>query len=213
MKTLVLLALCAVVHAEPHAWQPAPGHTHMKLWPGVAPDLRPMPRPESQSQEEKASVAKHWTAVTNVSVPTLTVYAPTTKSTGAAVVVIPGGGFEVLAMDLEGTEVCDWLTSTGVTCVLLEYRVPSAPYDWRTDSRPDNLCTPTQSLEDTQRAMGLVRAHADEWGIDPHAVGVIGFSAGGYLAAEISTRWKRRLYAPVDDADRQSARPDFAIAI
>ena len=152
-------------------------------------------------------------AVTNVSRPTMTVYSPTGKNTGVAVVVFPGGGFQVLAIDLEGTEVCDWLTSKGITCVLLKYRVPSEPYDWRCNCRPDDLATSTRSLQDAQRTLGLVRRHAREWHIDPHKIGVLGFSAGGYLAAEISTSFQRRLYAPVDDADRESARPDFAVLV
>lgn len=143
----------------------------------------------------------------------MTAYAPTTKNTGAAVMVFPGGGFEVLAIDLEGTEVCDWLTAKGVTCILLKYRVPSTPYDWHCDCRTDGLATPTQSLEDAQRAMGLVRLHAAEWHIDPHKIGVMGFSAGGYLVAEMSTRCRERLYAPIDDADKESARPDFAVLV
>jgi acetyl esterase/lipase len=96
---------------------------------------------------------------------------------------------------------------------LLKYRVPSEPFDWRCNCRPDNLITSTRSLEDTQRTIGLVRLHAREWHIDPHKIGVIGFSAGGYLAAEISTNYQHRLYPPVDDADKQSARPDFAMLI
>jgi acetyl esterase/lipase len=143
----------------------------------------------------------------------MTVYAPVARNTGAAVVVIPGGGFQVLAMDLEGAEICDWLTSRGVTCVLLKYRVPSIPYVWQCDCRPHNHALSTPSLEDAQRTLRLVRAHAAEWGIDPHKVGVIGFSAGGYLVAELSTHFYDRLYAPVDAADRLSSRPDFAIAI
>jgi acetyl esterase/lipase len=149
----------------------------------------------------------------NVTVPTLTVYAPKGKNTGAAVLVLPGGGFQILAMDLEGSEICDWLTSKGVNCVLLKYRVPSKPYDWHCDCRPDNLTVPTQSLEDVQRAMGLIRLNAKQWNIDPHRVGVIGFSAGGYLVAEISTHYQQRLYTPVDGADYESCRPDFAIGI
>ena len=145
--------------------------------------------------------------------PTVTIYAPNGKNTGTAVVVLPGGGFQVLAIDLEGTEVCDWLSSKGITCVLLKYRVPSEPYDWRCDCRPDNLVTSTRSLEEAQRTIGLVRLHAKEWHIDPHKIGVLGFSAGGYLAAEISTNFKQRLYTPVDDADKESARPDFAVLV
>ena len=127
--------------------------------------------------------------------------------------MFPGGGFEVLAIDLEGTEVCDWLTAAGIACVLFKYRVPSEPYDWHCDCRPHNLMVPKHALDDAQRAVGLVRLHAAEWHIDPHKVGVLGFSAGGFLVAEISTHFARRLYKPIDDADKQSARPDFAIAI
>ncbi len=147
--------------------------------------------------------------------PTMTIYSPHGKNTGAAVVVLPGGGFAALAIDLEGTEVCDWLTSRGITCVLLKYRVPSEPYDWRCDCYADHdgLVTSTRSLEDLQRTMGLVRLHARQWHIDPHRIGVLGFSAGGYLAAEISTKFQKRLYASIDDADKESARPDFAALV
>ncbi|HEY9512912.1 MAG TPA: alpha/beta hydrolase, partial [Rhodanobacter sp.] len=162
---------------------------------------------------DKLLAGKPVTAVTNVTRPTMTVYAPKGKNTGVAVVVFPGGGFHILAMDLEGTEACDWLTSRGITCVLLKYRVPSAPYEWQCDCRPHNFALSVPSLEDAQRTMRLVRSHAAQWHIDPHKVGVLGFSAGGFLAAEISTNFARRLYAPVDAADRESARPDFAMPI
>jgi hypothetical protein len=129
-------------------------------------------------------------------------------------VVFPGGGFEGLAIDLEGTEVCDWLTSKGITCALLKYRVPSLPYDWRRNCRPNSgLAKSTLPLEDAQRTMGLLRLHAAEWHIDPHKIGVLGFSAGGYLVAEISTDFARRLYRPVDAADKESCRPDFAVGV
>jgi acetyl esterase/lipase len=201
--TLCLLALSGSVHAKTMAWQPAAGHAQIPIWPGAAPDGQPVPGPETLARG----------AVTNVTRPTMTVYAPRGANSGAAVVVIPGGGFQILAIDLEGTEVCDWLTSKGVTCVLLKYRVPSVPYVWRCDCRPHNLTTSVPSLEDVQRTLRLVRFHAAQWHVDPHKVGVIGFSAGGYLVAEISTNFKRRLYSPVDTADRESARPDFAMPI
>jgi acetyl esterase/lipase len=156
---------------------------------------------------------KPMTAVTNVTQPTMTVYAPTGKNTGAAVVVFPGGGFQILAMDLEGTEACDWLTSKGITCILLKYRVPGVPYNWHCDCRPNNYAISTPSLEDAQRALRLVRFHAAQWNIDPHKIGVLGFSAGGYLVAETSTNFNRHLYAPVDTADKESSRPDFAVAV
>ena len=119
----------------------------------------------------------------------------------------------MLAIDLEGTEACDWLTSQGITCVLLKYRVPSVPYDWHCKCRPDDFASSVPALEDAQRALRLVRFHATRWHIDPHKVGVLGFSAGGYLVAEVSTNFGRRPYKPVDAAGKESSRPDFAMAI
>jgi len=200
--------------ASTASWQPSPGHTQLPIWQGRAPDAQPVPGPETLKIDSDFFVAgRHVTGVFNVTQPTMTVYAPTEKNTGVAFLVFPGGGFQGLAIDLEGTEVCDWLTSAGITCVLLKYRVPSLPYDWHCKCRPDGLAISTLALEDAQRTMGLVRFHANEWHIDPHKVGVLGFSAGGYLVAEISTHFDRRLYAPVDAADRESSRPDFAVAI
>jgi acetyl esterase/lipase len=143
----------------------------------------------------------------------MTVYVPTGKNTGAAVVVIPGGGFQILAIDLEGSEACDWLTSRGITCVLLKYRVPGVPYVWQCNCRPHDFELSVPSLQDLQRTMRLLRFHAAQWHVDPHKIGVLGFSAGGFLVAEISTNYDRRLYAPVDAADKESARPDFAMPI
>jgi acetyl esterase/lipase len=139
----------------------------------------------------------------NVSAPTLTAFAPKEKNTGAAVVVFPGGSYKILAIDLEGTEVCDWLTSRGITCVLLKYRVPdTGPYP-KSD----------EALQDAQRAVGMVRAHAAEWKVDPKRVGVLGFSAGAHLATAVSTHYGMRLYPRVDDADDVSCRPDFAVVV
>jgi len=211
-----LFALFATsdLHAQPPAWQASLGHSQIPLWPGTPPDAQPMPGAEYAETETKSLVAgKPVITDTNVSQPTMTVYAPEGSNTGTAVVVIPGGGFQILAMDLEGTEVCDWLTSKGITCVLVKYRVPSVPYVWKCDCRPHNLVKSVPSLEDAQRAMSLTRFHATEWHIDPHKIGVLGFSAGGYLVAEVSTSFKRRLYSPVDAADKESSRPDFALAI
>jgi acetyl esterase/lipase len=210
---LCLLAACASAHAHTMDWQPSAGHTQIPIWPGVAPDASPVPGPETATVSKELLAGKPATAVTNVTRPTLTLYAPEGKNSGAAVVVIPGGGFQMLAIDLEGTETCDWLTSKGITCVLLKYRVPSEPYVWQCDCRPHNLSTSVPSLQDVQRAMRLVRFHAMQWHIDPHKVGVLGFSAGGYLVAEISTNSERRLYSPVDAADKESSRPDFAMPI
>jgi acetyl esterase/lipase len=137
--------------------------------------------------------------------PTVTLYKAkgAGSAPGPAIVVFPGGGYNILAIDLEGTEVCDWLTGAGVNCVLLKYRVPgTGPY-------PKS----SAALQDAQRAMGLVRLHAAEWGIDPNRVGVLGFSAGGHLSAAISNIYDKRLYDPIDEADKLSCRPDFSVVV
>jgi acetyl esterase/lipase len=139
----------------------------------------------------------------------MTVYAPDGGNTGAAAVVFPGGGYEDLAIDLEGTEVCDWLTSRGITAVLLKYRVPGDGQRPKSGPYPRS----PMALEDAQRTVGLVRFHAVEWHIDPHKIGVLGFSAGGHMVAAMSTHFERRLYSYVDAADKESCRPDFAVAI
>lgn len=123
--------------------------------------------------------------------------------------VFPGGGYWVLYMDLEGTEVCDWLTSKGITCVLLKYRVPGEHLSPKSGPYPES----PMALEDAQRAIGLVRHQADELNIDPHKIGVLGFSAGGHLVVAMSAHFQKRLYPPVDAADQESCRPDFAVAL
>lgn len=211
---LCLLATSLGAYAAAGPWHPAPGHTQIPLWPGAVPDAQPMPGTETQAVRTEHLIAgRPWTAVTNVSQPTMTVYAPQGASSGASVVVFPGGGFQVLAMDLEGTEACHWLTSEGITCILLKYRVPSVPYDWHCKCYGDDFAVSLPALQDAQRAIRLVRFHAAAWHLDPRKVGVLGFSAGGYLAVEVSTDFQRRLYAPVDAADQASDRPDFVMAI
>src|SRR5690348_13444874 len=218
MKRLIL-GVCVVIlaggaKAQTKEWQPSAGHAQVAIWPGKAPDAEALPGRETTESDPKFLIAgKPVVGVYNVARPTITVYSPTGKNTGVAAVVFPGGGFDELAIDLEGTGVCDWLTSKGITCVLLKYRVPSLPYDWHCKCRPNDLATSTLALEDAQRTMGLVRLHAAEWHVDPHKIGVLGFSAGGYLVAEISTNFSHRLYAPVDAADRESCRPDFSVAV
>ncbi|WP_180542143.1 alpha/beta hydrolase [Nevskia soli] len=179
------------------------------IWPHGAPaghqDAQPDTKPEADTTTAKDNLiaGKPLIRLGHVTNPTLTIYPPKGNNSGAAVVVFPGGGYSILAMDLEGTEVCDWLTSSGITCAVLKYRVPgSGPF-------PKSAA----ALQDAQRAMGIVRMHAAEWQIDPHRVGVLGFSAGGHLAAAVSTHYDERLYPAIDAADQQSCRPDFAIVI
>lgn len=199
-----LAAFASQAAAQPTGWPPSPDRPTLRLWPGTAPGEQPNQPPESNSATDKNVIAgRPIYLLNNVSVPTITLYKPRGENSGAAAVVFPGGGYHILAIDLEGTEVCDWLTSIGVNCVLLKYRVPdTGPY-------PKS----SAALQDAQRAVGLVRQHAAEWGIDPHRVGVLGFSAGGHLAAAISTHFDRRLYESVDDADKLSCRPDFAVVV
>jgi len=207
---LVLATLAAgagTSFAQKPAWPPAAGHLTLPLWPGPgsAPGAAPNDSPEADLTTAKDNLiaGKPLIRLGNVSRPTLTLYTPTGKNTGAAVVVFPGGGYHILAIDLEGTEVCDWLTSRGVTCILVKYSVPdSGPY-------PKS----SAALQDAQRALGLVRSHASEWHIDPHRIGVLGFSAGAHLAAALSTHFEERLYTPIDSADKLSCRPDFAVIV
>ena len=196
-------------------WQPSPGHTQLPIWPGAPPDAQQVDGPEVAGPVTDHLVAgKPWTYISNVSQPTITVYSPKEKNTGVAVVVFPGGGYRILAIDLEGTEVCDWLTSTGITCVLLKYRVPGLgmyqkpAYPWSGPYPQSPI-----ALDDAQRAVGLVRFHAAEWRIDPHKIGVLGFSAGGHMVAALSTHFEHRLYRAFDAADKVSCRPDFAVAL
>jgi acetyl esterase/lipase len=199
------------IAAAQSAWHPSAGHTQVAIWPGAIPDAQPVTGPElsatvvDSAGNPKLVGGRPWVYVDRVSQPTMTVYSPAGKNTGAAVVVFPGGGYSILAIDLEGTEVCDWLTSKGVTCVLLKYRVPCVKTGAYRDCRT--------ALEDAQRTVGLVRFNAAQWHIDPHRIGVIGFSAGGHMVAAMSTHFEKRLYKAVDAADRESCRPDFAIAL
>ncbi|MGA3372045.1 MAG: alpha/beta hydrolase [Terracidiphilus sp.] len=191
--------------AQPSGWPPPPGHLTLPLWPGVAPGAPANPPAEADTTTAKDNLIAGRTLVRlgNVSAPTLTLYTPKSNNSGAAVVVFPGGGYRILAIDLEGTEVCDWLNSAGITCVLLKYRVPgTGPYP-----------TSSAALQDAQRALGLVRAHAAEWKIDPNRIGVLGFSAGAHLAAALSTHFDKRLYDSIDAADQLSCRPDFAVIV
>jgi acetyl esterase/lipase len=214
MKLLIfaLFIVCASdgLSAQTPGWQPSPGHTQVPIWPGAVPDAQPVAGPEATTTESDSLVAgRPWISIGKVSRPTMTVYSPKGNNTGVAVVVFPGGGYWVLAIDLEGTEVCDWLTSKGITCVLLKYRVPGNGLFPRSGPYPRS----PMALEDAQRAIRLVRFHAAEWHIDPHKVGVLGFSAGGHLSVATSIYFDKRLYPAVDQADKQSCRPDFAVVL
>ena len=175
--------------------------TQVPIWPGTPPGAKKIQGAETTAVAKSLVAGKPWTYVSNVSRPTMTVYPPRGKNTGAAVVVFPGGGYQILAIDLEGTEVCDWLTSRGITCVLSKYRVPNSGPEWDQECGCFRDTHSSMALEDAQRTISLVRSRAAEWRIDPHKIGVLGFSAGGHLVAAVSTRCKT------------SCRPNFAVAL
>jgi len=193
------------------SWPPSPEHATIALWPGGAPGSSTAKGPEQDitTATDRQVAGRSVIRVGNVSVPTITLYpargmtAPAAAGSAPGVVVFPGGSYRILAIDLEGTEVCDWLNSVGVTCVLVKYRVPE------TGPFPKSAA----ALQDAQRAVSIVRQHAAEWHIDPKRVGVLGFSAGGHLSAALSTHYEQRLYPAVDGADQLSCRPDFALII
>jgi len=207
LSLLALLLHATLVHAQ--LWQAPSGLLQTPIWPHAAPNPGPAIAPESVAHQ-----ASHggWTQISNVSQPSMTVFPPTAPSTGAAVIVFPGGGFRVLAIDLEGTEICDWLSARGITCVLLKYRVPGGNHHW--DEKCQCHITPAipRALQDAQRTIRLVRSRASELKIDPAKIGVIGFSAGGYLVAQTSNI-VTSTYQRVDAVDQLSSRPDFAIAL
>lgn len=190
-------------------WQPTIDGVQFPLWPENFPLSKPDSgdHPEVTGNGSPTIAGKLWNWASYVTRPTMTIYRPKTSNNGAAILVLPGGGFRAVAMDLEGTEICDWVVQKGMTCVLLKYRTPQV-WHWNKgqNQRPKTLLP----LEDAQRAMGLLRLKASEYGINPNKIGAIGFSAGAYLAAELSNN-ETRTYAPSDAADRLSTIPNFAI--
>ena len=175
--------------------------TTLLLWPGGNPEPSRVMGAEADTTTVTPS-GRSVVHITNVSAPSLMVYAPAAgKNTGAAALVFPGGSYLRLSYTTEGTDICEWLNSIGMTCVLVKYRVPEDGH------YPANV----EDLEDAQQAMRITRAHAAEWGIDPHKVGVIGFSAGAHLAVVLSThpdfQGKNVAVSTVD------ARPDFQMVI
>ena len=190
-------------------WRPAPDGVQIPLWAADIPLAKPDTgdHPEATGNGSPTVGGRKWHWASYVTRPTMTVYRPKGRNTGAAMVVLPGGGFHAVATDLEGTEVCDWVVRQGMTCVMVKYRTPQVwPRENGRQRRPDVLL----ALEDAQRAMRLLRQNAADYGIDPRKIGVIGFSAGAYLVTNLS-HTDESTYPLRDAADRQSSRPDFAI--
>jgi len=194
MKPLALvLAFCCTACAVALGAEPT---ATIKLWPGKPPGDTKDVGPEKWSNNNRT--------LTNVSTPDLAIYRPDkSKDTHVAIVVCPGGGFTNLAMQHEGIQVAQWLNSIGITAAVLKYRVPAR------EGMPRYMA----GFQDGQRAMGIVRSKASEWQIDPNRIGIMGFSAGGQVAADVETNFDKRAYEAVDDADKVSTKPDFAILV
>jgi acetyl esterase/lipase len=179
----------------------------LPLWPNGTPEPSTVSGPERDTSQatDRPIAGRPVIRLTDISHPSLTVYRPdSAKDTGAAVVVFPGGGYRILALDLEGTEVCEWLNSIGMTCVLVKYRVP---FDGHYPEKAEDL-------EDGQQAMRLTRAHAAEWHIDPERVGALGFSAGGHLVVILGNHADfKREGAPETPESKLDARPNFVLVI
>lgn len=199
---LLVIGLAVIAIDQMHGAQPSKVY---ELWPAVAPGEKGDIGEERDTTKPTDGLVagKRVIRLGNVSKPTLSIYpAPRKKNTGTTVLVVPGGGYHILALDLEGTEVCEWLNSIGVTAALLKYRVPARA----------GLAKHEAPLQDAQRAMGLLRSRAKELGLNPQHIGAVGFSAGGHLVAALSSATERT-YPLVDVADASSCRPDFNIVI
>lgn len=205
----VLMAACLGV-----AW-PLVGENSplvVEIWPGKVPDEtsdigaeRFVMSPELDRKQ--VEVTEPTRMLTDVSKPSLTIYRPAKeKDTGTAMLLCPGGGYWNLYWQLEGEEVASWLNSVGVTGIILKYRVPRRPDEPKTEPA-------RRPLQDAQRAVSLVRSKAREWGLHPQRIGMMGFSAGGHLVIATATGFEKRTYAPQDEIDQMSCRPDFAVAV
>ena len=196
---LIGLSAVSVMAAEPHEV--------IDVWPAAAPG-EPSGIGEETAVVGKPGEANPIIRIGHVTKPTLTIFRPAAdKANGTSVIICPGGGYNILAWDLEGTEIAEWLNSVGVTGIVLKYRVPRRP------NAPKDEEQPVCSHQDAQRAMRLVRSKVAEWKLDDKKVGILGFSAGGHLAARTSTNYETLSYPAIDEADKLSGRPDFTILI
>ncbi|MDR3635652.1 MAG: alpha/beta hydrolase [Isosphaeraceae bacterium] len=198
VATSLIVVLCSTLPAR--AAEPLV----VGLWPGKTPGDVGIKGQET-SRIHQSPLVGPTKLITNVTKPTLTIYAPAKdKNTGTAMVICPGGGYWDLYWELEGEEVAAWLNSLGMTGIILKYRCPRRPGDVHGEP-------PLGPQLDAQRAVRLVRSRAAEWGIDPKRIGMVGFSAGGHLALATATGFAQRLYEPTDAVDEVSCRPDFAV--
>jgi acetyl esterase/lipase len=186
--------------------------TVIELWPGKAPDETGGIGEEKvlmspKLERKQVEVTESTRLITNVTKPSISIYRPAKeKDSGTAMIICPGGGYWNLYWELEGEEVAAWLNSHGITGIILKYRVPRRSDDVKGEPA-------RRPLQDSQRAVSLVRSKAKEWGIAENRIGIVGFSAGGHLAIATATRFEKRTYEPVDEIDKISCRPDFSIPV
>ena len=173
----------------------------IKIWPDSAPGSEAL-HLELNIDERSQDPGIHDRVISQIQTPKLEVFAPEHPS-GTAVLICPGGGYKYLAYDHEGLVIARRLNENGVTAFVLTYRLPAEGH-----KNADLV-----SLQDAQRAMRLIRSHAEEWGLNPERLGVMGFSAGGHLASSLGTLYDRKAYDAIDEVDQASARPDFMILI
>lgn len=206
---LCLVAVSSFVVSHASAIEPT---RVVDVWPGVAPNEpgtigaeKVVPSPVLDRTQVEVTVSTRM--ITNVTRPTLSVYAAAAdKNSGTAMIICPGGGYWNLYWELEGEEVAEWLNSIGITGIVLKYRVPRRPDEPKGEPA-------RRPLQDAQRAVSLVRHHARSWGIHPDRIGIGGFSAGGHLAIATATNFEKRTYDAIDPIDQVSCRPDFAVPV
>jgi acetyl esterase/lipase len=200
MTRYALSMLLALTLLSSAAWSADAKQTPIPLWPGDAPGEKG----DIGEEAEQPARGDNITRIGNVTKPTLTIFPATGENkSDAAVLIFPGGGYNILAWNLEGTEIAEWFNKIGVTAIVVKYRVPAR-------KGQERYAAP---LQDAQRAIGMIRERAGELGINPNKIGVLGFSAGGHLAATLSNNFDARTYEAVDAADKQSCRPDFCVLI
>ncbi|MDA0346920.1 MAG: alpha/beta hydrolase [Verrucomicrobia bacterium] len=171
------------------------------IWPGTAPgEIKELPpEADTTNSDSKKIAGKRLIRLGNVSTPQITIFKPEPAiDTGTSVIIAPGGGFNILAYDLEGTEVAEWLNTIGVTGIVLKYRVPARNVNNRWKS----------AVQDAQRTVSLVRAEAERIGIEPNKIGLMGFSAGA-MSSGLTALLNERQYPPIDGYDQVSFKPDF----
>ncbi len=210
LKTLLcLLPLLLTSGTVAHAAQtPSQNQTPpqiINLWPDGSPTLKGAGEKELLSPVDPKP-GQRINSIRNVHTPTIEVrFPPAEKATGTVIIVAPGGGHNQLVWGSEGTDIAQWLNSIGVTAVILKYRLAQTPgYKYTVEG---------EALQDTQRAVRIIRARAAEWKVNPAKVGILGFSAGGALAALADIRFDRGKPDATDPVEKLSCRPDFVALV